>query len=348
MGRGCGRRVGEAASRRTVSPKNASQTRLPPYTDGVLADQRPTVTVVVPVYNSQATVAELVSRVAPVLDKVASAWEVILVDDGSGDGSWDEIVNIAQRESRVISIRLNRNYGQHNALLCGIRAARHSTIVTLDDDLQHPPEEIGKLLTALTDEYDVVYGTPSQAEHGLWRNLASNITKLGLRSSMGIRTARDVSAFRAFRARLANTFADFGGPFVSIDVLLTWATTRFTSVAVEHRPRTQGRSNYTFIKLIVHALNMTTGFSTWPLRLASLVGFAFTLFGMLLLTYVVGRTALSGGSVPGFPFLASAIAIFSGAQLFALGIMGEYMARMYTRTMARPAYSVWEQSASHD
>ena len=123
-------------------------------------------------------------------------------------------------------------------------------------------------------------------------------------------------------------------------VKLSWATTRFTSVAVEHRPREIGRSNYTFRTLLIHGLTMMTGFSTLPLRFATFVGFGVTLFGFAILAFVLITYIVRGDSVPGFPFLASIIAIFSGAQLFALGIMGEYLARVHVRVMERPAYAV--------
>jgi len=131
---------------------------------------------------------------------------------------------------------------------------------------------------------------------------------------------------------------------VSIDVLLTWGTKKFAALPVRHAPRRIGASGYTFRKLVQHALTMMTGFSTLPLQLASVVGFVFTLFGIITFVFVLTRYAVHGGSVPGFPFLASAIAIFSGAQLFALGIMGEYLARMYFRMMDRPSYAVLEIS----
>jgi hypothetical protein len=130
-------------------------------------------------------------------------------------------------------------------------------------------------------------------------------------------------------------------------VLLTGGTTRFAAIPVRHDPRRLGTSNYTLRKLLTHALNMVTGFSTLPLQIASVVGFAFTLFGLGVLVFVLGRYFIQGASVPGFPFLASVIAIFSGAQLFALGIIGEYLARMHVRTMDRPAYVVRVRS-THD
>jgi undecaprenyl-phosphate 4-deoxy-4-formamido-L-arabinose transferase len=293
---------------------------------------------VIPVFNGAEILSTLVQRLQPILTSDALCAEVILVNDGSRDRSWDVICQMARDYSWVRGIDLMRNYGQHNALLCGIRAAKYEVIVTMDDDLQHRPEEIPKLLKKLAEGYDVVYGTPQKEQQGLWRGIASQVTKLALQSAIGVETARNVSAFRAFRAQVRDAFSDYRGPFVSIDALLTWGTARFAAIPVRHDPRQAGVSNYTFRKLVVHALNMMTGFSTLPLQLASLIGFALTLFGLGVLVYVIGRYVVQGGSVPGFPFLASVIAIFSGAQLFTLGIIGEYLARMHFRLMERPTY----------
>ncbi len=298
--------------------------------------------VVVPAYNSELSLTELARRLQPVLDAAATNYELIIVDDGSRDGSWTVIEGLARDHAWVRGVHLMRNYGQHNALLCGIRLAQYELTVTIDDDLQHPPEEIPKLLENLSSDEDVVYGTPSQEQHGLWRDVATQVTKIALQSAMGAPIARKAGAFRLFRTQLRDAFAGYDGPYVSIDVLLTWGTTRFAAVEVRHEPRRLGASNYTFRKLVVHALNMITGFSTWPLQLASLIGFLFTLVGTVALFYVVIRYLIQGGSVPGFSFLASMIAIFSGAQLFSLGIIGEYLARMHARTMQHPTYSVRE------
>lgn len=300
----------------------------------------PGISVVVPVYNSAGSLSALVARLEPVLRGATPSYELVLVDDGSRDASWRTIRELARRHPWVSGIPLMRNFGQHNALLCGIREARYDVIVTIDDDLQNPPEEIPKLLRKLDEGYDVVYGEPEHKQHGLFRGIASNVTRLALRSAMGVESARNVSAFRALRTDLRAAFADYRGPYVSVDVLLTWGTARFGAIHVRHDPRTIGTSNYTFRKLVGHALNMMTGFSTRPLRLASITGFAFTVFGMGVLAYVVGRYLVQGGSVPGFPFLASIIAIFSGVQLFVLGIIGEYLARVHFRTMDRPTYIV--------
>jgi glycosyltransferase involved in cell wall biosynthesis len=306
------------------------------------------ISVVVPVYNSELSLPALVKRLAPVLASLANQYEVVFVNDGSRDQSWKTIQELSQSFPWVRGINLMRNYGQHNALLCGIRAARFETLVTMDDDLQHPPEEIHKLLAKLNEGFEVVYGFPEHQRHGLLRDVASGLTKLALQRSMGAETARHVSAFRAFRTQARDAFASYHSPFVSIDVVLTWATTRFVAIQVRHDPRQTGISNYTFGMLFKHAMNMMTGFSTLPLQLANLMGFLCTAFGGAILVFVVGRYLLQGTTVQGFPFLASIISIFSGAQLLALGIIGEYLARMHFRMMERPTYTIREEIASRD
>ncbi len=300
----------------------------------------PSLSIVVPVYNSAATLPKLAERLHVVLSGIGLPFEVLLVEDGSRDASFEAIEELARTRPWLRGFRLLRNFGQHNALLCGIRHARHAVVVTLDDDLQNPPEEIPRLLAKLGEGFDVVYGTPERERHGLLRDLASRITKLTLQKAMGAETARQVSAFRAFRTELRAAFAEFRGHLVSIDVLLTWGTSRFASVRVQHAPRAEGRSNYTVYMLVTHALNMLTGFGTFPLQLASLTGFAFMLFGLGILVFVLVSYALRGSPVAGFPFLASIIALFSGAQLFATGIIGEYLARVHFRIMDRPTYVV--------
>lgn len=299
--------------------------------------------VVIPVYRSATGLPLLIAELERVLPTLVETYEIILVDDGSPDNSWEVIEGLTREHEQLQGITLMRNYGQHNALLCGIRQAQHEIIVTMDDDLQHPPGEIHKLLDKLNEGYDVVYGTPKHEQHGVLRDLASQITKLVLQSSMGVETARNVSAFRAFRAQVRDAFVNYNSSYVSIDVLLTWGTTRFAAVQVQHDERQYGTSNYTLTKLIRHALNMVTGFSVLPLQVASLLGFVLALFGLGVLIYVIGVALLFGLVVPGFAFLASIIAIFSGAQLFALGMIGEYLARIHFRTMDRPVYTVRTQ-----
>jgi len=298
----------------------------------------PEISVVVPVFNSAATLARLVERLHGALD--ARDFEVLLVNDGSHDGSWDAIRDLARGDPRVRGLDLVRNYGQPNALLAGIRAARGAYTVLIDDDLQHPPEEIPRLVSELERGFDVVYGVPQRRPHSPFRNLSSWLTKLVLQRVMRASNARDISSFVALRTSIRRTFESFDGPFVSIDVLFAWGTARFSSLVVRHAPRAQGRSNYNFWRLASYGLTMITGFSALPLRLASLIGFLFTLGGFAALIYVLMVYFSGVENVPGFTFLASIIAIFSGAQLFALGIIGEYLARMHARLLGSPTYVV--------
>ena len=298
------------------------------------------ISVVIPVYRSQAMLPALHQRLVAALEAIGDPFEIILVEDCGGDDSWSVIESLSRADPRVVGLRLARNYGQHNALLCGIRAARGELIVTIDDDLQNPPEEIHRLLVKLDEGCDVVYGYPQAETHGFLRDQASRITKLALKSAMGVESASKVSAFRVFRTRLREAFAAYRSPSVNIDVLLTWGTTRFGSVQVRQDERALGDSGYTLRKLINHAINMMTGFSVLPLQIASVLGIAFGSVGFLVLLYVLLRYLIHGSAVPGFSFLASIIAIFSGVQLFALGIFGEYLARMHFRSMERPPYAL--------
>jgi undecaprenyl-phosphate 4-deoxy-4-formamido-L-arabinose transferase len=298
-----------------------------------------TLSVVIPVYNSESILPALVSQLQPVLTAISGTFEVILVNDGSRDRSWETICRLSHEHPWVRGIDMMRNYGQHNALLAGIRNARYELVVTMDDDLQHPPEEIPALLIKLHEGFDVVYGVPRELPHSWWRNIFSLILKNLLTWVMGVGTFREVSAFRALRTELRQSFTGFQSPDVLLDVLLTWGTTRFGAVPVRHERRKTGASTYTLRKLFNTAVLVITGFSTAPLRFASFVGFAFMFLGILVFLYVL-YVYFFIGSLPGFPFLASIISLFSGAQLFALGILGEYLAKMFLRSMNRPSYVV--------
>jgi glycosyltransferase involved in cell wall biosynthesis len=297
------------------------------------------ISVVIPVYRSEQTLGVLIERLSQVLPTFADSYEVLLVNDGSPDNTWETIEKLACEYPWVHGIDLMRNYGQHNATLCGIRAAHYETIFTMDDDLQNPPEEMPKLLAKFNEGYDVVYGVARRRQQAWWKNMFSVLVKRAIGYVMGVRTVRDIGAFKVFRSGLRKAFEDFNGPDVLVDVLLSWGTTRFASVTVEESPRAVGRSNYNFVRLVKVSLLVLTSYTTIPLRLASVLGFFFTLLGFLILLYVL-VTYFTQGSIPGFSFQASIIALFSGVQLFSLGIIGEYLARVFERTGGRKAYTI--------
>jgi undecaprenyl-phosphate 4-deoxy-4-formamido-L-arabinose transferase len=293
--------------------------------------------IVVPVYKGEYLIESLVAQLNQSLPAFVKKYEIILVNDGSPDNSWPLIQNLTRKYKWVRGICLMRNYGQHNATLCGVRLARYEVVVTMDQDLQHPPHEIPLLLAKLEEGYDVVYGAPRKLPQGFWRNLMTAGIKWILSKVIGLPSVRNVSAFRAFRTDLRDAFTNFQGPSLILDVLLSWGTTRFTSVDVDIAQAEH--TNYNFTMLARAAMLILIGYSTLPLRFASWVGFGMTLFGLGVFIYVL-VIYFTAGSLPGFPFLASIIALFSGAQLFGLGIFGEYLARMFDRSMDKPSYVI--------
>ncbi len=297
------------------------------------------ISVIIPIYNSAEILPELAERLNKSLNALTDQYEILMINDGSKDNSWQVIQSLSSTYPAIKGINLMRNYGQHNALLCGIRSAKNEYLVTMDDDLQHPPEEIHKLLKEIHKGFDVVYGIPQKLVHKKWRNFSSKITKNLLARFLGIKRIKYLSAFRVMRREVRKAFEKFDNPNVIIDALLTWGTENFGTVEVNEQPRSQGHSNYNFFKLVKITMIILTGFSTIPLRISSVIGFALTIFGIGILTYTVVRTFLEG-SIPGFPFLASIISIFSGAQLFSLGIIGEYLARIFNRSMNHPSYII--------
>lgn len=301
-----------------------------------------TVSVVVPVYHSVETLPVLVRRIHESLPDTPH--EIIMVDDGSPATTWHMVEHLAATDPTVTGLRLGRNSGQHNALLAGVRAAKYDVTVTIDDDLQNPPEEIPTLLAALVDDIDVVYGAPAEVAQRRWRRSSSAWMRTLMASALGVDNAARMSSFRAFRTSLRHGFETDLGPGVSMDALLSWSTSRFSSVDVAHHNRAEGRSTYTFRKLLRFALDTATGYSAVPLQIAMTLGLVTALFGLGILVWVVGRAILGDSSVPGFPFLASMIAIFSGVQLITIGIIGEYLARMHFRVMRKPTYVVAERT----
>lgn len=273
-----------------------------------------------------------------------SGSEIIIVDDGNTDDTWQVVRELSLSNKQVCGLRLGRNFGQHAALLAGVRRAEKPVVVTLDDDLQNPPEEVPKMLAALSDDVDVVYGLPERRRQSAWRNFTSASSKLLMRYALGFLRATEISAFRVFRTRLRDSFEGDLGPGVSIDALLNWSTTRFVSVEVKHDERKQGSSNYSFRKLLRFMLDTATGYSTVPLRFATGLGLVTVTLSVFVLGWVLWRPLTTGESVPGFPFLATTIAIFSGVQLIVLGVLGQYIGRMHFRVMAKPTYTVAEKT----
>jgi undecaprenyl-phosphate 4-deoxy-4-formamido-L-arabinose transferase len=304
------------------------------------------VSVVVPVYNGEQALRELIVRVQETLGRAGYRHEFVFVNDGSKDGSWATIKKLAEEFPDVHGFDLMRNYGQHNALLAGILNSTNDYIVTMDDDLQHPPEAIPELLAELEAGKDVAYGKPKSREHSLWRNISSKVTKSTLRIVLGEEMGEYSSAFRAFRSELKRGFVGFADAKLSIDVLLSWSARSVACVPIDHHPRRHGRSGYTLRQLVALAFSNIMGYSVLPLRVASGLGVTAAIFGLLLLVYLVIKRLVQETNVPGFAFIASEIALFAGLQLFAIGVIGEYLARVHFRTMGKPPFVIRDEVGS--
>jgi len=245
----------------------------------------------------------------------------------------------------VRGIRLGRNSGQHAALLAGVRAATNPLTVTIDDDLQNPPEEIPKLIeTIQRTGADVVYGVPLDPAHAGWRNGSGWLVRKSMKAVLGVKEVVHMSSFRIFRTDLRNAFDVRVGPGVSLDALLAWGASNFQTVTVEHTPRQVGKSNYSLRKLWRFAIDTITGYTTVPLHAVSALGFITAIIGIILMIGFVLVPFARGISVQGFPFLASTIILFSGIQLITLGVVSEYLAKMHFRIMNKPEYVVAEET----
>lgn len=303
------------------------------------------VSVVVPAFRSSGTLNELTDRIDATLHDIEH--EIIFVEDGSGDSTWSEIVLLARANPRVVGLRLGRNAGQHSALLAGVRNARYDVTVTIDDDLQNPPEEIPSLLAKLRDSgADVVYGVPTSPAQAGWRRNSGWLVRRSMRTALGVEEVVNMSSFRAFRTGLRDAFDVRIGPGVSLDALLAWGTSDFVAVPVKHEERAVGRSNYSVRKLWHFAFDTLTGYTTVPLRAVSTVGFLTAGFGLFLMVVFVLVPFFQGRSLQGFPFLATTIILFAGIQLVTLGIIGEYLARMHFRIMNKPEYVIAQRVSS--
>jgi undecaprenyl-phosphate 4-deoxy-4-formamido-L-arabinose transferase len=299
--------------------------------------------VVIPCYRSAATLPTLVARLTHVLNRATPTYEILLVVDGDA-ATWATARELVSTHPAVRAIRLARNYGQQAALVAGVRAARYDITVTMDDDLQHPPEEIPNLLAALREDVDLVYGVPEREQHGQLRNASSYLAKAAIAGTLGVSHAKDLSAFRVFRTYLRQAFDLITGPHVSVDVALGWGTTAVASVEVRTVRRPYGRSGYTARALLRHAMNLFLGYSTALLRLSTYLGFALGLTGLILVLRLVWLYYHGQTAVAGFTTIASLVAIFSAAQLMAIGVLGEYVGRIHAGGMGRPTYVIRERA----
>jgi undecaprenyl-phosphate 4-deoxy-4-formamido-L-arabinose transferase len=297
--------------------------------------------IVIPVYNGAGSIGELVGALQE-LD-VPGGHEIILVNDGSPDDSLavcKRLLSAARAPMTVLN--LARNFGEHNAVMAGLRHARGAYVITMDDDLQNPPGEVLRLL-AYTEASgkDVVYTRYAQKFHASWRNLGSRFSNRVADFVLEKPKGLYLSSFRCMTAFTARAIADYAGPFPYVDGLIMQVTQSIGALEVEHLPRMAGRSNYTLRRLVRLWLNLFVNFSVMPLRLSTLSGFALSLLGLFGFAWVVTE-ALVSSTPPGWASLAAAVLLLSGVQLLILGLIGEYLGRLYLTLNRKPQAIVRE------
>lgn len=296
--------------------------------------------IIIPVYNGEQTVEKLYDRIKQFFaDKYN--YEVIFVYDCGKDNSWEALLRIKkQNPQNVKLIRLSRNYGQHNALICGFEYAKGDFIVTMDEDLQHAPEDIQKLIDKQNEmDYDVVYGKYEIRNHSGFRNAGSSMLKRII--DVGIPDIHpDYSAFRLIKAGIAKSCITMRNSYTFLDGYISWITTNCSSCIVSHSERQGGVSAYNFSKLINHTINIFVTFSNLPIQFLTKLSF-FVLFLMTLYsTYIIVRKLVFNDLAMGYPSLVIIVGFGVGLIMLALGIIGEYIYRINLKTTQRPNYNI--------
>lgn len=296
------------------------------------------ISVVIPVYNATATLETLFERLLAVMQGLDRSWEVIFVDDGSADDSWSMLLELQARwPGEVVAIQLMRNFGQHNALMCGFRNSRGALVITMDDDLQNPPEEIPKLIAAIEEgDLDLVYGAPESKRHERWRNLGSAVVVGFYRFVFD--TSVTPTPFRIIRRGVLESTFSYALNFTFIDGLIGWNTQKIGEVAVEHVPRSAGGSGYSIRRLLRLAFDLFTNFSLIPLQVVSALGMFVALSGIVVGTYFLFEYFAARIAVPGYASIIVAVLVLGGVQLIALGVIGEYLGRLHMNVNRKPQY----------
>lgn len=296
--------------------------------------------VIVPVFGDGRQLVTLASRLDEALGSSGyQKIELILVDDCGPGNAWQEISRLSAERPHTMGIQLMRNFGQHNAIMCGLRYATGDIVVTVDDDLQNDPANIPAMIAKLNSaNLDVVYGVPEVRQHGAGRNLGSQVVNMFYRRVFGIPVT--VTPFRAIRREIVEAVLRYDLNFTFIDGLLAWNTTRIGMLHVTHHPRVYGKSGYTMGKLLTLAMNVFTNFSLLPLQVVSLLGLLFSAVGFIMGLWVLISSLLSKIQVPGYASIIVAIFVLGGVQLLSLGIIGEYLGRLHMNVNRKPQYTV--------
>lgn len=299
----------------------------------------PEYSVVIPVFNSQDIVLETIRRTAGFFESRGLSYEIIAVNDGSRDDSWGQLQLASESNPRVVAIDLLRNSGQHNANLCGFRAARGQWIVTMDDDLQNPPEEIAHLIDKAREGFDLVIGRFHEKRHAGYRRLGSRLVRALNQRIFGQEPDLVLSNFRLVRRDVVDRVCAYRGPFPYIPGLCLRFSGRRANALVEHHPRRSGASNYTWPRILKLVSTILFNYSSFPLRLVAALGIVIAIGSLLLGLYYLVEGLLGGARVPGWTTIVVMLAFFNGMTLLMLAMLGEYVVRIINQlTMSDPYF----------
>lgn len=304
------------------------------------AEKTGLVSVVIPVYRSAEILPDLVRQLCVALSNFK--FEIVLVCDASPDRSWDVICELRQHEPNVVGVLLRRNAGQHNAIMAGLNYCAGDMIVMMDDDLQHPPADIPRLLAALQSGADVCYVKYRNRKHALWKRLGSKFNDMAATILLGKPSGLYLSSFKAIKKPILEQVIKYNGPFSYVDGLILDSTSRVVSVEIDHQERMFGESGYTLRKLLSLWLKMATSFSVFPLRLLFLVGTIVAIVSVALAFYVVINKYLDPSTPTGWTSLIATVLFVGGVQILGLGLLGEYLGRAYLKLNGKPQFVVRE------
>jgi glycosyltransferase involved in cell wall biosynthesis len=291
----------------------------------------PEYSVVIPVYNSENTIEELYKRISLVFSKMNSSFEIIFIDDNSIDNSWQILKELQKSDDKVKTIHLTRNFGQHNATLCGFHHANGEYVIILDDDLQHPPEEIPKLIDKIKNGYSGVYGKYILKQHSRTENFFSSIFEKVMHCVLKIPNKVYISSFAIFSKDVIQNARNFKGSYIFLPAIISESTSmnNVTDVEVLHNPRKDGQSNYSLLRYLKLSLNLIINHSVIPLTLISALGFLISIVSILYGIYVLIRSITDPFfGLMGWSSLMVVVAFSSGIILLSLGIIGEYLRRV--------------------
>lgn len=301
--------------------------------------------IVIPVFNSEDMLDELQSRIASVFSQITDRYELILVDDCSLDNSWDKMKQLHKNSINIKIIRLARNFGQHNAILCGLNYCNGNYIIIMDDDLQHPPEEIPKLIKKISEGYLVVYGKYENKRHGFIQNALSNVFQEFIHSILSIPKNVYVSSFAIFNKDVINNAILIKSSYVFLPAFIckSVSVNKITNVNVRHDERLIGKSNYNLIKYIKYSLNLIINYSSFLLKVVGLVGLLISICSIFLgISIIIKKFLEPSFGIMGWNSLMVAITLLGGIILMSVAIIGEYLRRILAEISYEQPYLIGE------